>query len=437
MFYFQLDALSTVLLTLIVALGVPLFVFSTRYMRGFANQHKFLREYVLLMGCIILVILSNHVGILLCFLGLSYGLLARLMGLNQPWQQGKNSAKLALNSLLGSVLCLSFGLGLLVYEADSWLMSVIIETPFNPAVLAGGCALITAGVFLQTGLWPFHRWLTSSLNAPTPVSALMHAGLINLGGYLLTRLSPLFSQLPWLMEIIFVIGLISALLGTLWKLVQPNVKRMLACSTMSQMGFMIAQCGLGLYACAVIHLCWHGLFKAYLFLSSGSAHTDHKTKTPPPNLTQLVGAVSLGALACTLFGLTSAHELVLDTSLFLYFVAWLGTTQVALTCLQRSGWLSALLASVFMACLYGLSVRLMLNGFGLDTFMAPGPIHGVHGLGMMALCLSWLAMLYGPALRPISPKWFDRGYVASLNASQPHPNTISSLRSFHSKGSYD
>jgi len=123
----------------------------------------------------------------------------------------------------------------------------------------------------QSAIWPFHTWLISSLNSPTPVSAIMHAGLINGGGFLLTRFAGLFVQSTGMLQVIFFLGLLTALIGTLWKLMQHDIKRMLACSTMGQMGFMIAQCGLGLFPAAIAHLCWHGLFKAYLFLSSGSA----------------------------------------------------------------------------------------------------------------------------------------------------------------------
>ena len=104
----------------------------------------------------------------------------------------------------------------------------------------------------------------------------MHAGLINGGGFLLARFAPMLAIQPPILNLIFIAGITTALLGTLWKLMQSDVKRMLACSTMGQMGFMIAQCGLGLFPAAVAHLSWHGLFKAYLFLSTGSAAKEKR-----------------------------------------------------------------------------------------------------------------------------------------------------------------
>ena len=87
----------------------------------------------------------------------------------------------------------------------------------------------------------------------------MHAGLVNGGGFLIVRFAPLYLNYPGILNIIFIIGLSTAIMGTLWKLMQSDIKRMLACSTMAQMGFMIAQCGLGLFSAAIAHIILHGL----------------------------------------------------------------------------------------------------------------------------------------------------------------------------------
>jgi NADH:ubiquinone oxidoreductase subunit 5 (subunit L)/multisubunit Na+/H+ antiporter MnhA subunit len=109
------------------------------------------------------------------------------------------------------------------------------------------------------------------MTAPTPVSALMHAGLVNAGGFLLIRFAPVLEAAPVARLVAVALGLAAVVLGLGVMLVRPDVKRALAGSTISQMGFMIMSCGLGAYAAALWHVIAHGLFKAWLFLGSGSA----------------------------------------------------------------------------------------------------------------------------------------------------------------------
>ena len=117
---------------------------------------------------------------------------------------------------------------------------------------------------------PFSGWLLSSMTAPTPVSALMHAGLVNAGGFLLIRFAPVLEAAPVARAVAMLLGLFGAIYGVGIMMVRPDIKRSLAGSTVSQMGFMIASCGLGYFAAALWHLTAHGLFKAWLFLTAGS-----------------------------------------------------------------------------------------------------------------------------------------------------------------------
>ncbi len=136
------------------------------------------------------------------------------------------------------------------------------------------CILMAA--LIQSALFPVQNWLMSSMTAPTPASALMHAGFVNAGGILLTRFAPLMVELEIMMALTVVVGATSAVLGKIWKTVQPAFKRQLGCSTVGQMGFMILQCGLGFFTAALAHLILHGFYKAYLFLGYGEA-VEHKT----------------------------------------------------------------------------------------------------------------------------------------------------------------
>lgn len=132
-------------------------------------------------------------------------------------------------------------------------------------------ALIAAAVVLRSAQAPFHGWLLDLLEAPTPVSAVLHAGLISVGGLLLMRLSPLMAEAPAVMVALALIGGANALAASLVQTVQPAAKTALVWSTIAQMGFMLLECGLGLYPLALLHILAHGVYKANAFLWASSA----------------------------------------------------------------------------------------------------------------------------------------------------------------------
>ncbi|TRW78331.1 sodium:proton antiporter [Mycolicibacterium sp. 018/SC-01/001] len=145
--------------------------------------------------------------------------------------------------------------------------------------------LIVVAALSRSAQIPFHRWLPATLAAPTPVSALLHAGVVNGGGVLLVKLGALSTTVA--SGIVIATGIASMAYGAVLMLVRPDIKGALAYSTMAQMGFMMVTCGLGLWAAAVIHLIGHGFYKATLFLSSGSAiarHRRHHVLAPPREL---------------------------------------------------------------------------------------------------------------------------------------------------------
>lgn len=132
-------------------------------------------------------------------------------------------------------------------------------------------ALIVLAAVLKTAAFPLHGWVTEVMEAPTPVSAFLHAGIINSGGVLLIKLSPMVSASPGAMAALVMIGGLTALFGAAVMLTQSAVKTALAWSTVAQMGFMLLQCGLGLWPLALLHIVAHSFYKAHAFLSSGSA----------------------------------------------------------------------------------------------------------------------------------------------------------------------
>jgi NAD(P)H-quinone oxidoreductase subunit 5 len=181
--------------------------------------------------------------------------------------------------------------------------------------LAGTLAVaaIVAAAALKTAAFPLHGWLTEVMEAPTPVSALLHAGIINSGGVLLITAAGLVQQSTGAMAALVMIGGFTALFGAAVMLTQSAIKTALAWSTVSQMGFMLLQCGLGLWTLALLHIIAHSLYKAHAFLSSGNAVAEvSNIRRPGPVAVPSVGAVlksfalALGIFAAIAAGFTAA-----------------------------------------------------------------------------------------------------------------------------------
>lgn len=183
------------------------------------------------------------------------------------------------------------------------------QRPLGAARLAVGPVVVTAGdavavlivlaALVRSALWPGPRWLQATLAAPTPVSALLHAGVVNAGGFLLIRLSPLLGATPAASTLALVAGLATAALGGVATVVRTDLKGSLVYSTMSQMGFMVAECAVGAFAAAVFHLVAHGMYKAALFLGSGDGVSDtvrHRQSRLAPTVavTRLRPVLALG-----------------------------------------------------------------------------------------------------------------------------------------------
>lgn len=170
------------------------------------------------------------------------------------------------------------------------------------AIIAG---LVVAAALTKSAQFPFHTWLPETMEAPTPVSALMHAGIINAGGVLLWRFAPVLAQAPAAMLALSAIGTLTFVIASLAMWVQPKVKRQLAWSTVGQMGFMMVQCGLGAFHAAALHMLGHGCYKAFKFLSAGDVPSDTGVQAATPTSSMcfwLLGtALAFPALAAALW----------------------------------------------------------------------------------------------------------------------------------------
>lgn len=203
-------------------------------------------------------------------------MMAGLIGYVGGWDEAQDAARRATIAFTTSDLALVGAVITLALAGQSTSIATI--TAFLPAMTSatklGATLLLVLAATARCATPPFSGWLIGSLAAPTPVSALMHAGFVNAGGFLLVRFAPALEASPVAGYALFVAGVVAALIGSAIMLVRSDVKGALAASTVAQMGFMLLTIALGAYAAALWHMVAHGLFKAWLFLgSSGTVST--------------------------------------------------------------------------------------------------------------------------------------------------------------------
>lgn len=433
--YINLDPLALILTTLVGLIGISVASFSWRYLRGDSNFRRFFVLFGLLVSSVLLMVSADHIFVLVAAWFVTNASLVCLMIHKSSWRQAKASGMLAARNYLLGTFCMLTACSILYLETGQTSIRALSLLSYNSLSILAALVFLLVGVMTQSAIWPFHKWLISSLNSPTPVSALMHAGVINGGGLLLARFSPLYLQSPQLLMTIFVLGITTALLGTLWKLLQSDIKRMLACSTMGQMGFMLAQCGLGLFPAAVAHLVWHGLFKAYLFLASGSAAKEIRyDQAPSARLPLFFIAILCGFFGTFCMAMASGKQLlVADSTVIVTCIAFITATQLALAMLGsrplRSTPLAFVTTGVLSAC-YGFSLKVISFILLPMDLMHPQPLAGIHVVCLCFLTFGWLALFFvkNSGLQRNPPEWLLKWYVTALNASQPHPSTITAYR---------
>jgi NAD(P)H-quinone oxidoreductase subunit 5 len=294
----RLDAISAVMAVLVSFLGWVVLRFSRNYLAGDAGQSRFFSWMSLTLASVLAVVISNHLLLISASWIMTSLCLHRLL-LHYPGRAGAifSARKKFVVSRLADA-CLLAAAVLLYRAHGTWeldaLFASVASGKTDGLTVAG--FLIVACAALKSAQFPFHSWLPDTMETPTPVSAFMHAGIINAGGFLVVRLSPLLVNAPAALNLLAILGALTAAFGAVVMLAQPSVKRALAYSTIAQMGFMMLQCGLGAYGLALLHIAAHSLYKAHAFLTAGSTigavpRAAIKLKTPALTLGVLGGAL--------------------------------------------------------------------------------------------------------------------------------------------------
>jgi NADH-quinone oxidoreductase subunit L len=325
-----LDNLSAVMLLVVTTVGMLVHVYSIGYMAHDANRYRFFAYLNLFMfSMLLLVLAANYLLVFAAWelVGLSSYLLIGF------WYH-KRSAALASKKafLVNRVGDVGFALGIMAIWSTVGTLTFTDVFTLLPEQLAAGqiqqwmmvgiCLLLFCGAMGKSAQFPLHVWLPDAMEGPTPVSALIHAAtMVNAGVYLVARSSPLFAHAPEALIVVAAVGIFTAIFAASIAFTQKDIKRVLAYSTLSQLGYMFAALGVGAWTAAIFHLVTHGVFKGLLFLGSGSViHGVHeeqdmdkmgalRTKMPITHWTMLIGALAIAGIP-PLAGFFSKDEIL-------------------------------------------------------------------------------------------------------------------------------
>jgi NADH-quinone oxidoreductase subunit L len=334
---FFVDNLTACLLIVVTTIGLLVHVYSIGYMAHDPGYWRFFAYLNLFMfSMLVLVLASSWLVVFVAWelVGLSSYLLIGF------WYRKRSAALAAKKAfIVNRVGDVGFALGIMAIFANTGTLNIrdslgILAGTAPLSTGYGGpgpvpvwliALLVFAGAVGKSAQFPLHVWLPDAMEGPTPVSALIHAAtMVNAGVYLIARANPLFGAAPDVMVVVAAIGIFTAILAASIAFTQTDIKRVLAYSTLSQLGYMFAALGVGAWTAAIFHLMTHGFFKGLLFLDSGSViHAVHEEqdmrrmgglarRIPITYATMLVGAVAISGIP-PLAGFFSKDEILSES----------------------------------------------------------------------------------------------------------------------------
>src|SRR6266511_945588 len=346
---FRVDQLTAYLLIVVTTIGMLVHIYSIGYMAHDGDYWRFFAYLNLFMISMLLLVLADN--FLVVFAGwelvgfCSYALIGF-------WYRRRSAALGAKKAfIVNRVGDVGFALGLAAIWVNTGTLNIhdSLErlgelNATNHGVVVLIALLVFCGAAGKSAQFPLHVWLPDAMEGPTPVSALIHAAtMVNAGVYLVARANPLFSHAQEAMVVVAGIGIFTAILAASIALTQTDIKRVLAYSTLSQLGYMFAALGVGAWTAAIFHLMSHGFFKGLLFLDSGSViHAVHEEqdmrrkgglakKIPITYLTMLVGSLAIAGIP-PLAGFFFKDEILGESFKSGFYVVWaIGIVVAAMT----------------------------------------------------------------------------------------------------------
>lgn len=399
----RLDALSVLMFAMINLIAFVVLRFSYNYLDGDERQGVFTGRLTATIAGVQLLVLSGNLGLLLFAWVLTSFSLHRLLTFYPERKRAVSAARkkfiaarLSDAALAGAVFFLysHFGTGDLEAISSGMKGGIGGGIPVNIETAA---LCIAVAAILKSALFPTHGWLVEVMETPTPVSALLHAGLLNAGPFLVARLGFVVHGSEFTPLVLIAFGGITALLASVIYLTQTSVKTALGYSSVAHMGFSLLMCGMGVYAAAMLHLVAHSFYKAHAFLSSGSAvdvlraakvELPQKKRTTVHLAGSVVAAFVIFAGFAYLFGVRPGESpsffalsavVVMAVSLFLARASEFASGKLHLI---KAGFFAAGVAAAFFALEVGMS---QLLGTEVPEISTPGTAASVLIVILMVL----------------------------------------------------
>lgn len=338
----SIDRLTAVMLILVTTVSTLVHIYTIGYMHGEPGYARFFAYIALFTFSMLMLVMADNLLQLFVFWE-AVGLCSYLL-IGHWYERASACAAATKAFLVNRVGDFGFILGLFLvwysfgsldyatvfaHAQDLASKTTNLLGPFGGtwevSVMTMICLLLFTGAVGKSAQVPLHVWLPDAMEGPTPISALIHAAtMVTAGVFMVARLSPLYNLSPTAMTVVALVGGLTMMLGATIALTQTDIKRVVAYSTMSQLGYMVMACGLGAYSAGMYHLLTHGAFKALLFLGCGSViialHHEQdmrhmgglKDKLPVTYWTFLVGSLALAGFPLTA-GFFSKDDLLVSS----------------------------------------------------------------------------------------------------------------------------
>ncbi|KPQ01605.1 NADH-quinone oxidoreductase subunit L [Marinobacter sp. HL-58] len=421
------DGVALWMALMVAFIGWAILRFAENYLRGDPGRDRFLPWFLTTVTCVMVLAFTNNLLVLAgAWVGVSLAL-HNLLTLYPDRPQARIAAvQKFIVSRVGDALVIG-GVLLLYHHYGSFrlpdMVAMQAANPGDSAALNTAAILLALAAVLKCAQIPFHGWLLRVMEAPTPVSALLHAGVINLGGFLWLRLFPVFEGFTAGHMILLVVGGTTAVIAVITMMTHYSVKHALAWSTCAQMGFMLFEIGMGAYTLALLHLLAHSVYKAHSFLAAGRTVSVSAVDVFPESTAgnRLFWAGSTAALASAMLlwqpWLVEGNPVFGALLVLAVASAAMGMPRgTRLAARMRIAGLALLLVPVY-AILHALLGSAVPEH---ATFALPGVALGI-GFGLLAaLVLLSLMVALAPRARPVASlhRHFSQGLYLDLPFDQ-------------------
>ncbi|MGV6807956.1 MAG: NADH-quinone oxidoreductase subunit L [bacterium] len=436
---FYIDGLTMVMMSVITGVGFLIHLYSTEFMEDDDDYSRYFAYMNLFVGAMLILVMADN--LLLLYLGWEgVGVCSYLLvgfWYKNP-ANGAAARKAFVVTRVGDT-AMALGLFLLVRELGTLNIQAVADSAKMTFEMSGSmpvliCALLVGGAVGKSAQLPLQTWLPDAMAGPTPVSALIHAAtMVTAGVYLIARTHELFLLAPEVLMAVALIGLFTSLLAAFSALNQSDIKRILAYSTISQIGYMFLALGVGAWSAGIFHLMTHAFFKALLFLAAGAVihclHHEHdifkmgglRTRLPVPFWSFLIGAAALAALPMT-SGFFSKDQILLS--------AWSAHGSAG-HWLWAGGLLGALITAIY-------SFRLIFVAFFGEANTEPDRQPGLRMSGPLTILIvlsilgGWIALPLGTVF-PESGHGHPAFLVEAISIAVPIAGLVIAWLVYHRK----